>query len=178
MVYHKQYLPRVAHIYTWCYTWCYTCTCYGAAEGGSTRMRMPILCCSGTLGQTASPAKAAAAATAKAEANSVGTLGGHRNMAGILEGPWHSNTHGSPGGGHWSCRYWVTIDAMCVCVCVRACVCVCVCVCARARVCVCVCVCARACVCVCVFRTALVCRVTTLRPPIDVYCLQGPPSYG
>ena len=39
-----------------------------------------------------------------------------------------------------------TLPAMCVCVCVRACVRVCVCVCvrARARVCVCVCVCVRA----------------------------------
>ena len=58
---------------------------------------------------------------------------------------------------------------MCVCVCVRACVCVsvcvrvclcvCVCVCMRACVCVCVCVCVRACVCVCVCVCACVCAI-------------------
>ena len=36
---------------------------------------------------------------------------------------------------------------MCVCVCVRVCVCACVCVCVRVCVCVCVCVCVYVCVC-------------------------------
>ena len=53
----------------------------------------------------------------------------------------------------------MVVEELCVCACVRACMCACVCVCVFVCVCVCVCVCVFVCVCVsmCVFVFVCVC---------------------
>ena len=66
---------------------------------------------------------------------------------------------------------------MCVCACVRACMCVFVRACVRASVCVCVCVCVRVCVCVCVPSFyALLCTSFGLRVGYGVRVLTDLPG--
>ena len=64
-------------------------------------------------------------------------------------------------------RIECSINAMCVCVCMRTCqsVCLCVCVCVCVRACLCVCVCVRACACV------LVCACVCARAFVSVHVL-------
>ena len=67
---------------------------------------------------------------------------------------------------------------VCVCACVRVCVCACVCVCVRVCVCVCVCVRVRACVrvCMCVVFFTLILSPVCMRERVYATVLTVPPN--